>query len=43
MRHCVSVYLMNKSELRNDKIDNILKDYKLKEREKKLTQFLVFR
>ncbi len=24
MGHCISVYLMNKSELRNDKIDNIL-------------------
>jgi hypothetical protein len=26
MGHCISVYLMNKSELRNDKIDNILSD-----------------
>jgi hypothetical protein len=26
MGHCISVYLMSKSELRNDKIDNILSD-----------------
>jgi hypothetical protein len=26
MGHCISVYLMNKSELRNDKINNILSD-----------------